>query len=58
MTTDIFLFAKQIQTSQTGGQQYSDTSPFSIPWSYHPKAKSCQFHDYIAPNYAGKYFTV
>jgi hypothetical protein len=21
-----------IQTSQTGGQQYSDTSPFSIPW--------------------------
>ncbi len=24
------------QTSQTGGQQYSDTSPFSIPWGkYH-----------------------
>jgi len=23
-----------IQTSQTGGQQYSDTSPFSIPWCY------------------------
>jgi hypothetical protein len=22
-----------IQTSQTGGQWYSDTSPFSIPWS-------------------------
>jgi hypothetical protein len=21
-----------IQTSKTGGQQYSDTSPFSIPW--------------------------
>jgi hypothetical protein len=21
-----------IQTSQTGGQQYSDTSPFSNPW--------------------------
>jgi hypothetical protein len=21
------------QTSQTGGQRYSDTSPFSIPWS-------------------------
>jgi len=20
------------QNSQTGGQQYSDTSPFSIPW--------------------------
>jgi hypothetical protein len=23
-----------IQTSQTGGQQYSDTSPFSIPWIF------------------------
>jgi hypothetical protein len=22
-----------IQTSQTVGQQYSDTSPFSIPWT-------------------------
>jgi len=22
-----------IQTSQTGGQQYSDTFPLSIPWS-------------------------
>jgi hypothetical protein len=21
-----------MQTSQTGGQQYSDTSPYSIPW--------------------------
>ena len=21
-----------MQTSQTGGQPYSDTSPFSIPW--------------------------
>jgi hypothetical protein len=21
-----------IQSSQTGGQRYSDTSPFSIPW--------------------------
>ncbi len=34
MTTDIFCFYLQkrlIQTSQTGGQQYSDTSPFSIP---------------------------
>jgi hypothetical protein len=32
----IFCFYLQnrlIQTSQTGGQQYSDTSPFSIPWS-------------------------
>ncbi len=35
MTTDSFCFYMQnilIQTSQTGGQQYSDTSPFSIPW--------------------------
>ena len=34
MTTDSFCFYLQdrlIQTSQTGGQQYSDTSPFSIP---------------------------
>jgi hypothetical protein len=36
MTTDNFCFYFQnrlIQTSQTGGQWYSDTSPFSIPWS-------------------------
>ncbi len=35
MTTDNFCFYLQnrlIQTSQTGGQRYSDTSPFSIPW--------------------------
>jgi hypothetical protein len=34
MTTDNSCFHLQnrlIQTSQTGGQQYSDTSPFSIP---------------------------
>jgi hypothetical protein len=34
MTTENFCFYLQnrlIQTSQTGGQQYSDTSPFSIP---------------------------
>jgi len=34
MTTDNFYFYLQnrlIQTSQTGGQRYSDTSPFSIP---------------------------
>jgi hypothetical protein len=24
-----------IQTSQTGGQLYSDTSSFSIPWTDH-----------------------
>jgi hypothetical protein len=35
MTTDNFCFHLQnglIQTSETGGQWYSDTSPFSIPW--------------------------
>jgi hypothetical protein len=34
MTTDNFCFYLQnrlIQTSQTGGQWYSDTSPLSIP---------------------------
>ncbi len=37
MTTDNFCFYLQkwvIQTSKTGGQLYSDTSPFSIPWIY------------------------
>ncbi len=36
MTTEIFFFYLQnrvIQTSQTGGQWYSDTFPLSIPWS-------------------------
>jgi hypothetical protein len=28
-----YLQNRLIQTSQTGGQRYSDTSPFSIPWS-------------------------
>jgi len=35
MTTHNFCFYLQnrlIQTRQTGGQQYSDTSPFSFPW--------------------------
>jgi hypothetical protein len=34
MTTEVFCFYLQnrlILTSQTGGQGYSDTSPFSIP---------------------------
>jgi hypothetical protein len=34
MTTEFFCFYlhnRLIQTRQTGGQQYSDTSPFSIP---------------------------
>ncbi len=36
MTTGSVCFYLQnrlIQTSQTGGQLYSDTSPFSIPWN-------------------------
>ncbi len=35
MTTDNYCFYFQnrlIQTSQTGGQQYIDASPFSILW--------------------------
>jgi len=35
MITDNFCFYLQnrlSQTSQTGGQQYSDTYPFSFPW--------------------------
>ncbi len=39
MTTDNFCFYFQnglIQTCQTGGQGYSDTSPFSIPWLHSP----------------------
>jgi hypothetical protein len=38
MTTDNFCFYLQnrlIQTSQTGGQWYNATTPFSIPWLYH-----------------------
>ncbi len=38
MMTDIFCFYLQnrlIQTSQTGGQWYSDTSHFSITWTGH-----------------------
>ncbi len=41
MTTDDFCFYLQsrlIQTSQTGGQWYCDTSPFSIPWSSYNQA--------------------
>ena len=35
MITDNFCFyfkKRLIQTNKTGGQQYNDTSPFSIPW--------------------------
>ncbi len=30
--TIFYLQNRPIQTSQIGGQWYSDTSPFSIPW--------------------------
>jgi hypothetical protein len=45
MTTDNFGFYLQnglIQTSQTGGQWYSDTSPFSIPWLTTLRKKFCR----------------
>ncbi len=35
MTTDNFCFYsqnRQVQTYQTGGQWYSNTPPFKIPW--------------------------
>jgi len=53
MKTDNFCFYLQnrlIQTSQTGGQQYSDTSPSSIPryhlqfWQNFPE-QFCFVHD-------------
>ncbi len=34
------------QTSQTGGQQYSDTSPFSIPWPIHHEHSSLSKLDF------------
>jgi hypothetical protein len=42
MTIDKFHFYLQnrlIQTDQTGGQLYSDTSPFSVPWRILAKGK-------------------
>ncbi len=38
MTADnfcLYLQNRLLKTSQTGGQWYSDTSPFSIPWFVH-----------------------
>jgi hypothetical protein len=46
MTIDDFCFSLQnrlIQTSQTGGQWYSDASLFSIPW-IHLQKLSDQFN--------------
>ena len=45
MTTDNFYFYLQnrlIQTSQTGGQWYSDTSPFSIPCLTYKFKTTCE----------------
>jgi len=36
MTMDNFRFYLQHRLIQTGGQLYSDTSPFSVPWPNHP----------------------
>jgi hypothetical protein len=48
MTTDNFCFYlpnRLIQTSQTGGQWYSDTSPLSIPcYNYRTQQKNCDKH--------------
>jgi hypothetical protein len=46
MITDIFCFYLQnrlIQNSHTGGQWYSDTSPFSIPCSKQAKQSADVF---------------
>ncbi len=45
--TENFCFYLQnrlIHTSQTGGQQYSDSSPFSIPW-FDPKLECLSVTD-------------
>jgi hypothetical protein len=46
MTTDNFSFYLQnrlIQKGQTGGQQYNDTFPFSIPWNDNQNKKASPF---------------
>jgi hypothetical protein len=65
MTSDNFCFYLQnrlIQTSQTGGQWYSDTSPFSILWlgviALHNRGRFCiklrQCKDRFNVNFSGK----
>jgi len=57
MTTDNFCFYLQnrlIQTSQTGGQQYSATSPFSIPCMY---TYILHFHELYINTYIFTQFT-
>jgi len=51
LTTDNFCFYLQIrliQTSQTGGQWYSDTSPFSIPCCTIKLINSCNKLDCLS----------
>jgi hypothetical protein len=59
MATGKFCFYLQnrlIQTSQTGGQQYSDTSPFSIPCSNcHDKSSCFQHWANLAKDLLGSY---
>ncbi len=48
MTTDNIWFYLQnrlIQTSQTGGQRYSDTSPFRIPWMVSTNLANTSYND-------------
>jgi hypothetical protein len=48
MTTDNFCFYlknRLIQTSQSGGQQYGDTSPFSIPCGLYYKHVTIVIYD-------------
>jgi hypothetical protein len=55
MTTDNFCFYLQnrlIQTSQTGGQWYSDTSPFSIPCLEHAHTFCLQVHATLSPSFS------
>ncbi len=49
MTTNNFCFYSQnrlIQTCQTGGQRYNETSPFSIPWFKFAQMWLCQIHNF------------
>jgi hypothetical protein len=64
MTTDNFCFYLQkrlIQASQTGGQRYSDTSPFSIPCLNPWMMSRVSYHRWsnpllkLAPSHARKY---
>jgi hypothetical protein len=48
MTTANICFYLQnrlIQTSQTGGQRHTDTSPFSIPWIVEQRGRNTYFQN-------------